>query len=274
MYQSGSGSPPVIFVSGLGDGAEVWQAVTSGLTDGRRLVAYDRAGIGNSGQLNPADLRSPQPASWAASQLRALLDELRIEPPFILVGHSVGGQIADAFSIRWPTLVAGLVLVDAVDPTLNLQIEPPRQFLDDAISIRPGQGWIWDVAASAEEYASSAPTFCPPTTVVSSAIWRWFEAEQPALYAPLSLSEVDQRWQLAQLNHARRWQGQLVVAHEAGHRVHQDAPELICEVITATTSAAATGSTPNLDSQRLRRVGGSLRPTSAPSAAGQGASAT
>jgi pimeloyl-ACP methyl ester carboxylesterase len=273
-YQSGSGSVPVVFVSGLGDGADSWGDLIAGLAKGLTVVSYDRAGIGASGQLDPA-LRSPLPASWAASQLREMLAELGVDPPFILVGHSLGGQIADAFAIRWPTLVAGLVLVDAVDPTLNLQVTPPRQFLDDAISTRSGQGWVWDVAASADEYGGSVPDVCPPTAVVSSAIWRWLEAKQPDLYRPMSLPEIDQRWQLAQLNHARRWHGQLVVAHTAGHRVHQDAPELVREVIAATVSAARAGSTLQLDRQRILRLGGSVRPTSpAPAPDRQGASAT
>jgi len=272
VYESGSGSSPVIFVSGLGDGADVWNKVTSGLADGLTLVSYDRAGIGNSCHLHYSDLPSPLPASWAASQLRDLVGELNLEPPFVLVGHSVGGQIADAFAIRWPTLVAGLVLVDAVDPTLNLQVTPPRPFLDDAISTRPGEGWLWDVAASADEYAASTPDVRPPTAVVSSAIWRWFEAKQPDIYRPLSLSEVDQRWQIAQLNHARRWHGHLVVAHEAGHRIHQDAPALVGEVIAATASAAASGSALQLDRERILRVGGSIRPTSPAAAPSQSGS--
>ena len=260
-YEFGRGSVPVIFVSGLGDGAESWQELSAGLTERLTLVSYDRAGIGNSGQLNSA-LRAPRPASWAASQLREMLAELGVKPPFVLVGHSLGGQIADAFAIRWPTLVAGLVLVDAVDPTLNLQVMPPRQFLDDAISTRAGQGWVWDVAASADEYAMSVPEVRPPTAVVSSAIWRWFEAKQPDLYRPLSLPEIDQHWQMAQLNYAQRWHGKLVVAHTAGHRVHQDAPELVREIIAATVTAGTTGAALALDGQRILRLGGSVRPTS------------
>jgi transposase InsO family protein len=40
--------------------------------------------------------------------------------------------------------------------------------------------------------------------VIGSAIRRWFQAKRPGLYRPLSLAEVDQRWQLAQLQYAHR----------------------------------------------------------------------
>ena len=96
----------------------------------------------------------------------------------------------------------------------------------------------------------------------SSAIWRWFQAKQPELYRPLSLVEVDQRWQLAQLAYALRWKGDLVVAHEAGHRLHQEAPDLLVAAINAVVEAARSGTALQLDRERVRQAGGSIRPTS------------
>jgi pimeloyl-ACP methyl ester carboxylesterase len=79
-------------------------------------VSYDRAGCGESGDLAPHDASVPQPASWAAEQLREVLNCVGDRRPVVLVGHSLGGQITDALAIRWPAAVAGLVLVDSVDP--------------------------------------------------------------------------------------------------------------------------------------------------------------
>jgi hypothetical protein len=104
-------------------------------------------------------------------------------------------------------LVSGLVLVDAVDAELNLRIDQPRTTLDDAVPGRAGRGWTWDVAVTAVEYLATVPQSRPPTVVVASAIWRWFQAKQPKLYRPFSMAEVDQQWQLAQLHYARRWHG-------------------------------------------------------------------
>lgn len=197
---------------------------------------------------------TPRPTSWAAEQLYRLLSAANLDRlPIVLVGHSVGGQIADAFAVRWPELVAGLVLVDPADPTLNLVIDPPRPVLDDAEPSRAGRGWRWDVAASAEEYLELAPTDPAPAIVVASAVWRWIQAKQPELYRPLSLVEVDQRWQLAQLSYARRWQAELVIAHDAGHRVHVEAPDLVSATISAVVEAAAAGQPLLLDRELFAR---------------------
>jgi pimeloyl-ACP methyl ester carboxylesterase len=264
VYTSGAGNPAVVFISGLGDPASVWRPVIEQLENLTTIMSYDRAGIGESDDLPDDAAAAAQPASWAAEQLHELLlSRDHAGQRVVLVGHSVGGQIADAFAIRWPWLVAGLVLVDAVDAELNLNISPQRLVLDDAVPTRAGHGWKWDVAASAAEYAATTPTDRPPAVVVGSAIWRWFQAKQPELYRPLSLDDVDQRWQLAQLQYARRWNGELVVAHEAGHRLHEEAPVLLATAIAAVVQAAASDAPLRLDRTRVRRAGGSVRPTSA-----------
>jgi pimeloyl-ACP methyl ester carboxylesterase len=263
VYTSGGGNPAVVFISGLGDPAGVWRPVIERLENLTTIMAYDRAGIGESADLLDHESWAPQPASWAAEQLHELLSHANAGRRVVLVGHSVGGQIADAFAISWPEVVAGLVLVDAVDAELNLDISPARPVLDDAVPPRAGRGWKWDVAASAAEFASTKPITRPPAVVIGSAIWRWFQAKQPDLYRPLSLDVVDQRWQLAQLYYARRWRAQLVVAHEAGHRVHTEAPGLVATATAAVVEAAASGGTLRLDHTRIRQNGGSVRPTSA-----------
>lgn len=262
LQRRGSDSPTVVFVAGLGDDAEVWSAVTAQLEDTASCVTYDRAGRGLSDDLPASSAALAQPSSWAAEQLRALLRASGIAGPVVLVGHSVGGQVADAFTTRWPEMVSGLVLVDAADPELNLRMSPPRLSLDDAAPSRAGWGWRWDVAASAREYVDIQPNRRPPTVVTSSAIWRWLEARQPDLYLPLSLAEVDQHWQHSQLMYARRWKGELVVAHEGGHRLHVDVPELIATVIREVLDTVAAGRPLQLDRRRILGVGGSVRPTS------------
>jgi pimeloyl-ACP methyl ester carboxylesterase len=265
VYTSGSGEPAVVFISGLGDSGNVWRPVVKRMEGPNTLLSYDRAGCGLSDDLTVAEAAEPRAASWAARQLHELLSLALANKRVVLVGHSVGGQIADAFAIRWPETVAGLVLVDAVDPELNLHTSPPRPVLDDAVPSRAGHGWKWDVAASAAEYSTTAPTQRPPAVVIGSAIWRWFRAKQPELYRPLSLVEVDQRWQLAQLRYALRWNGALVIAHEAGHRLHEEAPALLARSISAVVEAASSGKSLRLDATQIRQAGGSVRPTSAAS---------
>jgi pimeloyl-ACP methyl ester carboxylesterase len=258
----GAGMPPVVFISGRGDSGRVWDSVLARLDSPVAALTHDRPGTGDSDDLSPDHTTVPRPASWMAGQLADLLETAGVVNPAILVGHSLGGQIADAFAVRWPRKVTGLVLVDSVDPELQLDIVPPHPLIDDAANARAGGGWLWDVAASAREFRSTEPASTPPTVVVASAVWRWFSAKEPERYRPFTLAEVDQRWQRAQLEYANRWHGELVVAHEAGHRVHEDAPGLVAAVVDAVVMAAKDGTAIDLNGDLLRCLGGSRRPTS------------
>ena len=51
--------------------------------------------------------------SGAAHDLHTLLDRAGIAPPYVLVGHSLGGIYAREFARRYPDDVAGLVFVDS-----------------------------------------------------------------------------------------------------------------------------------------------------------------
>ena len=257
----GTAGTPLVFVSGLGDRGDVWQGVFAQLDPATRTVTIDRPGIGDSEDLDPADARRPRTASWMAAQLISVMDEVGVAEPAIVVGHSLGALIADALAVGWPARIAGLVLVDAVDSGLQLEIVPPHPLINDGEASRRGRGWQWDVAGSVEEFQAKTPVVRPPTVVVASAVWRWFGAKEPSRYEPFTLAEVDQRWQRMQLEYAVRWSGELIVAHEAGHRVHVEAPALVACAIRAVSLAITSGQL-DLSDVELRGAGGSRRPTS------------
>lgn len=101
-------SPTVVFESGLGDGARVWRRTIDALPDGASVFTYDRPGYGNT-----AAAATPRDPCTIATELHARLATAGRAPPFVLVGHSLGGQYAYAFARLYPEEVAGLVLVDA-----------------------------------------------------------------------------------------------------------------------------------------------------------------
>lgn len=109
----GTGTPTVVLESGMGDGAGAWAAVHDDLAATTRTCAYDRAGRGSS------DPRGLHTLGDAATDLRALLSAAGVEPPFVLVGHSLGGDHVRVFADRYRDEVAGVVLVDAFDPDLE-----------------------------------------------------------------------------------------------------------------------------------------------------------
>lgn len=104
-------SPTVVFESGLGDGAKAWRKTIDALPSGSSVFTYDRPGYGKT----PSAVTHRDPCT-IATELRARLLASGTRPPYVLVGHSLGGQYAYAFARLFPQDVAGLILVDATAP--------------------------------------------------------------------------------------------------------------------------------------------------------------
>ena len=86
---SGGEGKTVVLVHGLGFGQRSWDRVAPRLSaGGLRVVTYDQRGHGAS------DVSQDYSPSAFAEDLAAVLGELRLEEPPILVGHSLGATIA------------------------------------------------------------------------------------------------------------------------------------------------------------------------------------
>lgn len=81
------------------------------LSANTQVVSYDRAGLGWS-ESDP----QPRDVFRNAGQLHTGLTALNIEPPYILVGHSLGGLFIMAYAEQYPDEVAGLVFLDSSHP--------------------------------------------------------------------------------------------------------------------------------------------------------------
>jgi pimeloyl-ACP methyl ester carboxylesterase len=103
----GTGPAVVVLESGLGGGVAEWDFVARDLADVAQVVRRDRPGLGAS---DPTD--QPRTPVAAATALKSLLDALGLAPPYVLVGHSLGGLHVRAFACLYPDLVSGVVLVD------------------------------------------------------------------------------------------------------------------------------------------------------------------
>jgi pimeloyl-ACP methyl ester carboxylesterase len=106
---AGSGSPAVILEAGFGDSSFTWASVLPRLVGATRTCAYDRAGLGTS-----VAMPGVHDAADEVNDLERLLERARIEPPYVLVGHSYGGLLARLFAHEHPDSVAGVVLIDAM----------------------------------------------------------------------------------------------------------------------------------------------------------------
>ena len=107
----GSGSPTVVFDSGLSDDSLTWYKVQPEIAKRVRACTYDRAGLGWS---DPSPL--PRTTRVIATELHTLLQNEHVDGPYILVGHSLGGMNVRMFTALYPQETAGMVLVDSVYP--------------------------------------------------------------------------------------------------------------------------------------------------------------
>ncbi len=110
LYSQGDAArPTVVFEAGVSGSCLSWASVQPLVAEFAQAVIYDRAGLGwSTGVLTPRTVAN------MVSELAAALDAARIAAPFVLVGHSFGGILIQAFAHTYPDRIAGLVMVDPV----------------------------------------------------------------------------------------------------------------------------------------------------------------
>ena len=106
------GQPVIVFESGLGTPMGHWDRILNGVSALAPLITYDRPGIGDS----EADNEMPTVKNVSDKLIR-ILTYLDIQPPYVLVGHSLGGAYVRGFAGYYPELLAGLVIIDPADFT-------------------------------------------------------------------------------------------------------------------------------------------------------------
>lgn len=99
---------PVLLIHGFPMASRLWSEFVPEFAAGHRLIIVDLPGFGRSDP--PSAARRGCGAQAAA--VAALLDDLQVERAFI-VGHGLGGGVAQAFAVQWPARVAGLALVSS-----------------------------------------------------------------------------------------------------------------------------------------------------------------
>ena len=115
----GTGTPTVILDSGLGDGFLSWSKVQPEIARFTRVCSYDRAGVGYS---DPSS--EPRTSKVIAQELHALLQAAAIGPPYVTVGHSMGGYNVRAFTSAYRSEIVGMVLVDSSHPDQENRFPP------------------------------------------------------------------------------------------------------------------------------------------------------
>lgn len=95
---------PLVFVHGLSSYMGFWEHQLPYFAEQRRVLALDLPGYGMSGHPD-----APYSPPWFSEVLAAWMDEVGLER-VVVVGHSMGGQVALTFALAHPERVEGLVL--------------------------------------------------------------------------------------------------------------------------------------------------------------------
>jgi pimeloyl-ACP methyl ester carboxylesterase len=240
----GEGSPTVVLIAGAGGAADEWthvldvsrpeaelkpsaSAVLPRVARFTRVCAYDRPGTTRVDDKVSPSTPVPQPTTAQAdvADLRALLDAGRVRGPYVLVGASGGGMIANLFARSTPRTVAGLVFSDAAS-----------DFLKDAFTADQWNAWMHVIETStppgreAPDYESSvtelraAPSPPAVPTIVLTADKPWnLPLDGSAATWPAWQSAQDR---LAALLHAKH-----IIDTASGHGIAVENPRVVVEAI-------------------------------------------
>jgi 2-succinyl-6-hydroxy-2,4-cyclohexadiene-1-carboxylate synthase len=126
-YEDKGNGLPIVFLHGFTGDSRDWVDFAKRVVIDRPWVAIDLLGHGKTGvpvSSSRAHMREQ------VAILEAVFDYLDI-PSVVLLGYSMGGRVALAYTISLPTRVAGLIL-ESASPGLKTEQERASRRADDA----------------------------------------------------------------------------------------------------------------------------------------------
>lgn len=220
-------APVVVFENGLGGHMAWWGKVLPALPADTAYFAYNRPGIGQS-----AAAGTPRDGQHIVAELRRALQHQGMQPPYVLVGHSLGGLYMQLFARQHPQEVAALVLVDSTHPR---QLEGAGAMENQSLLVRGMAKALITGAAKSEfdlltqtgQQVLALPT--PPHVPVT------------VLSAAEPMKETSD---LARFSNALRQEIALLYPHaqqvwvDSGHAIPLDKPEAVVAAIRSALAHA------------------------------------
>jgi len=112
VVEKGVGKVPVIFEAGWEVGGHLgWNTIQNEIAKETYTLSYDRAGI-----LRSESSDEPRTCTNVSEELHLLLTKERVEKPYILVAHSLGGIFMRCYVKKYRDEIAGIVFVDSAHP--------------------------------------------------------------------------------------------------------------------------------------------------------------
>jgi pimeloyl-ACP methyl ester carboxylesterase len=236
-----AGQPVVILETGALDPdtmpLDTWKAIFSGIGKIAPVLAYERRGNG----FSEADTERPT-LRRVGRVLHSLLQEAKIPPPYVLVGHSWGGNYIRAFYDQFPSEVVGMVFIDAatgVGPTRaeKAAVLPPERRAEALAppvlpqipaSVPPGlRAELEEVGKEMVSDGAESRTLRPITGIPVAIVIATPPGRLKGDGGPIVRLGIQKDLELA----LAAPNGMLVTANHVGHAVHQRDPELVIGLI-------------------------------------------
>ncbi len=103
--RDGTGETTLLLLHGYGESLTTWRAVFDRLASRARVIAIDLPGFGGSAKPD-----APYTLPAMTERLSSFLDQWTTGP-VVLVGHSMGGEIAASLALARPDRVTALILI-------------------------------------------------------------------------------------------------------------------------------------------------------------------
>ncbi len=114
---------PLLLIHGTGASLHTWEGWVKVLKARRRVISFDLPGFGLTGPWTGLYAGDDYRIEVYLRFVQDLMNALKLQRA-VLVGNSLGGEIAWRSAVRAPQRVAALVLVDALGPAFTPQSVP------------------------------------------------------------------------------------------------------------------------------------------------------
>lgn len=228
IKETGQGQPTVIIEAGLGSGFETYDTLHTAISTLTKVVSYDRPGLGES-----INCPHPRVLQVYTSELKGLLETEKIMPPYILVGHSLGGLIIRYYAYLYPEEIVGLVFIDYPPEDWieyirsthsNEEIEKFNRLIDPNLNQSTGvvqREWERFEYNCELMKGIAIPKHIPIRIITAIQ----YGSDQQALgYHPEDM-QVWAEMQARIMNNSRK--SKQIITDKSGHSIHLTEPELI-----------------------------------------------
>lgn len=225
-------APVVILENGLGTDMTLWNAVFKEISKTNTVIAYNRAGHGNSSSAT-----SERSGPAIVAELRALLKSQGLKPPYVLIGHSAGGLYMQLFARLYPEEIAGLVLVDSTNPK---QFEGPGALENQSLAVRGMEFWnsLFRSTTARQEYRLLPDTgrrilhlpAIPGARVTIIQAINPIDVPGASRAENMALNTELEKLRIAEV---ANYPGCRVIRSESGHLIPIEAPHVINEALQA-----------------------------------------